>query len=550
MSTTRHTVFPPYPPTAGNLIRRAAEQHGDHTFVILDGESVTYAEVERRSAELARGLLATGIGKGSRVALLAPNSPDWVIGWLAAARIGAVVALGNTYAKAAGLHRMLLGCDATLLLCVPSYLGHDYVGHLEAAVDGLAGVVGPELFLTDLPYLRRIATFGSCDRSWARPVGSLIDAGARVTDELLVAAEAQVAPSDPMVIVYSSGSTADPKGAVHSHRAVVSHPYNLAQFRDMADDDVIYTPMPLFWVGGLSWTLVAAMHVGATLVFEDHFEAGATLDLIERERVTQVLGWPHMAKALMEHPSFPDRDLTSVRGGNLAMLKPAGDGFDTAPKANSLGMTETLGPHTIEAKADALPAGKEGSFGRGVPGVEHRVVDPVTGEDVPVGVDGELWLRGYSLMLGVNKVDRADTFTVDGWYRTGDGGHFDTDGHFYYKGRLGEVIKASGMNVTPRDVEIALESLDGVALAFVTGVEHPDRGHDVVAAVALAPDASIGPDDGDAIRSELKARVASYMVPRHIEVFASSEELPWLDSGKVDRRALAALLTERCHLIS
>ncbi len=536
--------FPDFTPTAGVFARWCAERHGDHDFVILGDERVTYAEVERRSALLARGMLASGVGKGTRVGLLAANSPDWVIAWLAAARIGAVAALGNTYAKAGGLGRMLADSDAALLLCVPSYLGNDYLTRLEEAVPGLAAAVGPELFLTEAPYLRRVCTFGATDRVWARSIGTLLEAAPTVSEQLLAAVEGQVAPADPMVIVYSSGSTAAPKGVVHSQRAVISHPYNLAQFRDLADDDVLYTPMPLFWVGGLSWTLVAAMHAGATLVFEDRFEPGATLDLIERERVTQVLGWPHMAKALMEHPSFSQRDLSSVRGGNLAMLNPADGGFDAAPKANSLGMTETLGPHTIEAKADALPAGKEGSFGRPVPGVEHRIVDPITGVDCDVEVDGELWLRGYSLMLGVNKVDRADTFTPDGWYRTGDGGHFDADGHFYYRGRLGEVIKSSGMNVTPRDVEIELESLDGVALAFVTGIDGASRGQDVVAAVALAPDATAD-RDGEAIRAELKARVANYLVPRHIEVFASTEELPWLDSGKIDRRALTHVLIER-----
>ena len=539
----RTASFPDFTPTAGVFVRWCAEHHGGRVFVILGDERLTYADAERRSALLARGMLASGVGKGTRVGLLAPNSPDWVIAWLAAARIGAVVAMGNTYAKAGGLRRMLLDSDAALLLCVPSYLGNDYLGRLEEALPSLVSTTDPELVVTDAPYLRRVCTFGATGRGWARPIGTLLEAAPEVSEELLAAVEAQVAPADPMVIVYSSGSTAAPKGAVHSQRAVIAHPHNLAQFRDLASDDVCYTPMPLFWVGGLSWTLVAAMHAGATLVFEDRFEPGATLELIERERVTQVLGWPHMAKALMEHPSFGERDLSSVRGGNLAMLKPAADGFDAAPKANSLGMTETLGPHTIEAKADALPPGKEGSFGRPVPGVEHRIVDPITGEDCPVGVDGELWLRGYSLMLSVNKVDRADTFTPDGWYRTGDGGHFDTDGHFYYRGRLGEVIKSSGMNVTPRDVEIELESLDGVALAFVTGIDGGSRGQDVVAAVALAPDAPAGRTE-DEIRAELKARVANYLVPRHVEVFASTEELPWLDSGKVDRRALTQVLID------
>jgi acyl-CoA synthetase (AMP-forming)/AMP-acid ligase II len=346
-----------------------------------------------------------------------------------------------------------------------------------------------------------------------------------------------------MVVVYSSGSTSDPKGAVHAHGAVVRHAHNLGQMRDLADDDVLYTPMPLFWVGGFSFTLIAAMHAGATLVFEEQFEPGATLELIERERVTQVLGWPHMAKALVDHPSFPQRDLSSVRGGTLSALLPqAQQVVAEVPKANSLGMTETLGPHTFDSKDEALPVGKEGSFGLSVPGVEHKIVDPITGEDLPVGQTGELWLRGYSLMLGLHKKERADTFTADGWYRTGDGGYFDADGHFYFTGRMGDLIKSSGMNITPRDVELALEALPGVVMAFVTGIDHPDRGQDVVAAVALRPGETL---DAEEARKRLKEEMASYKVPRHVAVFSDQTELPWLDSGKIDRRRLTAMLSER-----
>ncbi len=510
--------------------------------MVLNDERLTYADVNQRSAELAKAMLAHGIGKGSRIALLASNSPDWVITWLAAARIGAVTALGNTYAKAGELARMLCDADAGTLFTVTSYLGNDYLARLSAAIEGLADSSEGDLFCAAMPYLRRIVTFEPTDLPWAASIDAYVGGASIVSDALLAAAEAQVSPADPMVIIYSSGSTAAPKGIVHAQGAVITHAYNLWQFRDVAEDDVIYTPMPLFWVGGLSWTLVAAMHAGACLVFEDRFEPRATLDLIETEHVTQVLGWPHMAKALMEHPSFAERDLSSVRGGNLSMLKPAGSGFDDMPKANSLGMTETLGPHTIEAKSDALPFDKAGSFGRPVPGVEHRVVDPVTREDCGAGQDGELWLRGYNLMLGINKVDASQVFTPDGWYRTGDGGHFDADGHFYYKGRLGEVIKSSGMNVTPRDVEIALEALDGVALAFVTGVPNTSGDQDVAAVVACTPGADL---DADQVRDALKARVANYLVPRHFIVYQSPDDLPWLDSGKVDRKALVALVHER-----
>jgi len=163
-------------------------------------------------------------------------------------------------------------------------------------------------------------------------------------------------------------------------------------------------------------------------------------------------------------------------------------------------------------------------------------------EDQPVGETGELWLRGYSLMLGLHKRERADTFTPDGWYRTGDGGYFDADGHFYFTGRMGDLIKSSGMNITPRDVEVVLEAMPEVVMAFVTGVPHPDRGQDVVAAIALRPGETL---DAEEARKRVKEEIASYKVPRHIAVFASQTELPWLDSGKVDRRKLTALLEER-----
>jgi acyl-CoA synthetase (AMP-forming)/AMP-acid ligase II len=534
--------FPPYTPTSGELIRHAAGAFGAKTLAVLGDERLSYAEADARSAALARGLLATGAGKGSRIGLLAGNGPDWIAGWLGITRMGGIAVLLNTYSKAAELGWLLRHGDVQTLLTVDSHLGHDYLARLEQAVPGLAEAEPERILAPSQPYLRAVWTWGPGVRPWARPVDDLVAQGEGIDPNLLAACEAEVTPADPMVVVYSSGSTADPKGAVHSHGAVVRHAHNLWPMRDLVAEDVLYTPMPLFWVGGLSFTLVAALHAGATLVFEDQFEPGATLRLIERERVTQVLGWPHMGKALMDHPSYSERDLSSIRGGTLAALQPDAAAGGGPPTATPLGMTETLGPHTFDASDHDLPPEQEGSFGRSVPGVEHKVVDPITGEDAPVGATGELWVRGYSLMLGLHKRERADTFTPDGWYRTGDGGHFDEDGHFYFSGRLGEGIKSSGMNVTPRDVELALEALPEVALAFVTGIAHPHRGQDVVAAIALRPGDIL--EEGEA-RKRVKEAIASYQVPRHIAVFGDQAELPWLDSGKLDRRRLAAILDER-----
>jgi len=212
------------------------------------------------------------------------------------------------------------------------------------------------------------------------------------------------------------------------------------------------------------------------------------------------------------------------------------------PRANSLGMTETLGPHTYDARESVLTAEQEGSFGPSVPGVQHKTVDVLTGQDCKPGETGELWVRGYSLMQGLHKRERAEVFTADGWYRTGDGGYFDEGGHFYFTGRLGDLIKTAGMNVLPRDVEIVLEMHDAVVLAFVTGVPQDDGMEKVVAAVALHAGASVTEDE---LRAFVKEELSNYKVPKHIAVLGPQAELPMLDSGKIDRRALAATLIER-----
>ena len=166
-----------------------------------------------------------------------------------------------------------------------------------------------------------------------------MEKGKEVGDESLAAAQENVAPSDPQLVVYSSGSTSDPKGAIHSHATVVRHPHNLLQFRDFRPGDVVYSPMPLFWVGGLSFNLLSVMHAGATIVFEEVFEPGETLALLEREKVTHLLGWPHVSKQLREHPSFASRDLSALRDSPGDGLFPPREG--EWERAQSLGMTET-----------------------------------------------------------------------------------------------------------------------------------------------------------------------------------------------------------------
>jgi acyl-CoA synthetase (AMP-forming)/AMP-acid ligase II len=534
---------PDYRATAGEFIRHVAGEFGDRELAVLGDHRITFAEAEQQSAVMARALLASGVKAGTHVGLLAPNGPDWVIAWLAATRIGAVVPLLNTYYKPRELTWVLAHSEVEVLFTVDHHLGHDYRERLESIAPGLDEQSHAAIRVDSHPALRTVWMWGDDIPAWAGSVTELNAAADGVTEADLLEAEATVRPNDAMLVIYTSGSTAEPKGVIHSHGSTIRHPYNLLPFRDLEPGDVCYTPMPLFWVGGLTYTLLSCMHAGATVVFESRFEPGATLDLIERERVTHVIGWPHMAKALTEHPSFPERDLSSVRGGSLDALLPEHLRVgDPELRANSLGMTESLGPHSIEMIGSELPPGKRGSFGRSVPGVQHRIVDPVSGKDQPPGEMGEIWIKGYCLMLGHLKRSRNEVFTKDGWFRTGDAGHLDADGHLFFKGRMGDQIKSSGMNITPREVELVIEEQVEVMHAFVMGVPHPERGEDVAAAVVFRPDHSAEPDD---LRARLKNEMSSYKVPRHIVTYASPQELPWLESGKIDRRALQDSLIER-----
>ena len=538
-----HFREPGYRLTASEFIKQVADAWGDRNLCVIEQDALTFEQAHTQSTELAKALLASGVQAGTHVGLLAPNGGDWIVAWLAAARIGAVVVLLNSYYKPRELNWVLEHSDVEVLLTVDSHLGNNYVERLESVVEGLDKATAGEISVASHPALRSVWMWGEHIPSWAGRVDDLVASAETTTDAELLAAETAVAPEDPMIVMYSSGSTGNPKGVVHSHAGVIGHPYNLLQFLDRQAGEVVYTPMPLFWVGGMTYVLIASMHAGTTIIFEHQFEPEATLKLIERHRVNHVVGWPHMAKALVEHPTAEHRDLSSVRSGSIEEFLPTHIRIDDPElRPNALGMTESLGPHSIEVMGGELPPEKRGSFGRSVPGVQHRIVDPASGTEQPLGEMGEIHIKGYSLMLGLLKTDAEDVFTSDGWFPTGDAGHLDADGHLYFKGRMGDQIKSSGMNITPREVEIVLEEQDEVTDAYVMGVPSQQRGQDVAAAVVLRPDESCEPTE---LQARVKLELSSYKVPRHIAVFRSPSELPWLDSGKIDLTALGRLLADR-----
>jgi acyl-CoA synthetase (AMP-forming)/AMP-acid ligase II len=406
------------------------------------------------------------------------------------------------------------------------------------------------VLVEDMPYLRQVYVVGACTRPWARSLDLSDDGGALDgelsraeygSEDLLTAVEDAVTPADLMAVIFTSGATSDPKGVMHTHGAQVRHGWNLAHHfgAGTSQADRVFCALPFFWIGGLSYQLLGALAVGSTVLCVERFTAEAALDLMERERATRFVGWGSQVSAVLEHPSTPQRDLSSA-----PMFAPrVGDEADTGLRHTSLGMTETSGPHTACPPAEAgrlLPEEMRGSFGRPLPFVHHRIVNPETGAVVGDGEEGELCVRGYNLMAGLYKRERADIFDDDGWYHTGDRCVF-RDGYLYYLGRLGDMIKSRGANVAPREVESVLEARAEVQAAIVVGLPDPDHG-EIVAAVVVPT--YPGAVDVAALAAHAREHLSPYKVPGEITVL-DEDAVPWLPTGKPDKQAVVTLLMAR-----
>jgi acyl-CoA synthetase (AMP-forming)/AMP-acid ligase II len=511
--------------TVGRVLRSQLAERPDADFVVCDDDRLTYDDAERRSRVLARGLLAAGAGRGSRVGLLFPTGVDFVLAWLAAVRVGAIAVPISTFSTPRELRDLLARADVDLVLGVDAYRGNDYAAALEDAV----GALGERGRPPSAPYLRAVWLDGLAT------LGALAD---EVPDTLLDAVEDDVTPDDRMVIVHTSGSTSAPKGVVHQHGALLGHLDTLNQIRGLHAGTRLFSNSPMFWVGGLAYNIVGVLVAGATLLCSSATDPVETLDFIEREQPELTNGYAASIAALVAHPSFATRDFSSIRSGNLHPLLPdAIRPKDVELRHNMLGTTETGSVCLMSGDETDQPEHRRGSFGMPVPGLTPRVVDPDTLEDVPVGTVGELWFRGPSLMEGYYGRERAEIFTPDGWYRTGDLFHVDADGFYYFHGRRGSMIKTAGANVSPLEVEAALSDATGGLAAMVIGIPDPERDQ-VVAAVILA-ERDTAPDL-DALRAELRARLSAYKVPRRMLVLAPAD-LPMLSSGKPDLKAIEEL---------
>jgi acyl-CoA synthetase (AMP-forming)/AMP-acid ligase II len=347
-----------------------------------------------------------------------------------------------------------------------------------------------------------------------------------------------IVPADELVTIFTSGTTAQAKAVVHTHGSVLrkTHPTRYLPGVPQGRGPT-FVGMPFFWVGGLS-ILGRALQAGSTLVCQEKFDLESAVALMEEEHVAEVIAWPTTIARLRSHPRVRRGSLASV----AALAPPS---IERELTHNSLGMTETMGPHTGGPRPDAppeetivpLPERLRGSWGAPLEGMQHRVVDLEGGETISDDTIGEICVRGSSMMMRLYKKERFETFDADGWYHTGDEGSL-RDGYLFFKGRIGDMIKVRGANVAPREVEVALEKAADVSTAVVVGLPDPMEGEQV-AALITAKSADV---DLVQVREALRSQLSPYKIPSTIVVWP--DELPTLPSGKPDRKTVRQILSE------
>lgn len=507
--------------TIGRFLADVAERHEGRVALRAGERSLTYRELERGSRRLARGLVGAGVVKGARVAILLGNRLEWVQAYFAVGLLGGVLVPLNTYATPDERDHVLRHGDASLLLLQPTLEKHGYQDELYRRHPALRGEPG-RLRCPALPQLRRVVALEEWD--------TLCALGDDVPEELLDALAEEVSPSDDGLLIYTSGTTALPKGVLHTQRAPVIQSWRFAELMALRPDDRILTAQPFFWTAGIAMSLGASLAAGACLWLQEVFDPGALLETVERERITTLHAWPHQEKALAEHPDARRCDLSSLRHlrfssplARLAGLEKDEWGIDA-----SYGLSETF------TLASALPATaplekRQACHGRPLPGMELRIVDPGSGAPLPPGQPGEIAVRGVTLMRGYHKVAPERVLDSEGWLRTRDGGSLGEEGELRWSGRLSNLVKTGGANVSPLEVESALAAHPGLRAALAVGVPHPTLGEALV--LCAVPAEGAEPDE-DAVRSFLRTKLAAYKVPRRV-LFFRPDELSFTGNQKI-----------------
>ena len=533
--------------TLPGFLRDVTQMYGEREALVwrtADGATRwTYAQLWERAIEVARALRACGVGKEARVGVLMTNRPEWLAAVFGTALAGGVAVTLSTFSTLPELDYLIRASAVSVLLFERSVLTKDFaaiLGELEPAI----GTSRPgRLESAKYPFLRRLALLGEPlpgIEAW----DEFLAHGHSEPRAVVEAAAAAVLPSDAAVLFFSSGSTSKPKGVLSANRAVGIQLWRFRRMYGFSPNDHVrgWTANGFFWSGNFTMVLGSTLASGGSLVLQSTFDAAEALELIQAERVNFPFAWPHQWAQLEGAPNWGQADLSSVRFADFKTPiahHPTVSGEWHEP-GHAYGNTETF-TITTGYPANTPPEVHADSFGVALHGVTLKITDPLTGDIVRRGEAGEISVKGPTLMLGYIGTPLDETLDGEGFFPTGDGGYLDDAGRLYWQGRLTDIIKTGGANVSPREVDEALIAHSGVKVAQTVGVPHQTLGEVVVSCVVPHNDVIL---DAEQLLAFLRQRLASYKVPRHL-LFFGEDQVALTGTAKIKAGELRELAAKR-----
>jgi fatty-acyl-CoA synthase len=530
--------------TLAGFVTEIAQKHADREalrWTDLTGEtrSWTYAQMQEESLRVARALLAAGAGKGTRVGLLISNRPEWIFGMFGSAMAGAVTIALSTFSTRQELAYQLHQSDVEVLIMEASVASNDFVGDIFDLCPALSSTTHGNLLDDNLPFLRRVVCL---DKDNCRPGlqdwDQFLAAGENIPAAIARATADCSSPMDLGLVFFSSGSTAQPKAIQQTHRAATLQCWRFGHWYETDSSVRTWSANGFFWSGNFAMAFGSTLSVGGCLVLQRYFDPEEALQLLEAEKISLAIAWPHQEARLKECPGWAAADLSALVYVDSELILATHPGIKTSwRQPTGYGMTETF--TFVTGCAGRLVSDK--SHGPVLPGNIVRIVDPGTGATLPMGETGEIIAKGPTLTPGYLKVPPEDLLDSEGFIHTADAGYFTPEGNLAWKGRLGDIIKTGGANVSPTEIDATLMEHPAIQSVFTVGVPHETLGEIVVSCVLPREGHDI---DEDTVRSFARQSLASYKVPRRV-LFFTEEELPMTGSNKIRRPALRDLAAAR-----
>ncbi len=526
--------------TIGDAFDQTVEKYPDHPALIARQQHIrlTYRELQAQVNKCAKGLMSLGLTKGQRVGIWAPNRAEWCVTQFATSKLGVILVNINPSYRLHELEYALKQSGCTAIVIAPAFKTSNYTQMLYDLAPELHDSEPGKLVAERLPDLTTVIRMGEDKVAGMFSWDELMAMGEGMSDEELTAVQRHQEFDDPINIQYTSGTTGFPKGATLSHHNILNNGYFMTRIQNFTHEDRLCIPVPLYHCFGMVMGNLGCISHGATMIYpSEGFEPLAVLQTVQEERCTALYGVPTMFIAELDHPDFSKFDYSSLRTGVMAgspcpveVMKNVIARMNMKEVEICYGMTETS-PVSTQTRADAPLDKRVGTVGQVLPHVEVKIVDPATGQIVPVGLTGELCTRGYSVMLGYWNNPEATANAIDQarWMHTGDLATMDAEGYVNIVGRIKDMIIRGGENVYPREIEEFLYTHPKVSDVQVIGIPDPKYGEEIMAWVKVKPGETVTAEE---LIAFCRGQIAHYKVPRH---FKFVSEFPMTVTGKIQK---------------